>query len=122
MTRILPRSESPETPGRVTYREILKRRAQENGVDFISGVATAITPMAVFATVMAKGYETLVNPDIKVDVSTGRCSGNGSVMSGPCTQPEESARPVRPPGQRLPLTSFNVMTNHDEPALPNVER
>jgi hypothetical protein len=33
-------------------------------------VATAITPMAFFETVMAKGYETLVDPDTKVDVNT----------------------------------------------------
>jgi hypothetical protein len=56
---------------RATYREILERRAQENGVDFVKGVATAITPMAFFETVMAKGYETLVDPDTKVDVNTG---------------------------------------------------
>jgi hypothetical protein len=46
-------------------------RATENGVDFVNGVATAITPMAFLETVMAKGYETLVDSDTKVDVSTG---------------------------------------------------
>ena len=56
---------------RATYRQILERRAQENGVDFVNAVATAITPMAFFETVMAKGYETLVDPDTKVDVNTG---------------------------------------------------
>ncbi len=55
---------------KATYRAILERRAKENGVDFINGVATAITPMAFFETVMVKGYETLVDPDTKVDVST----------------------------------------------------
>jgi hypothetical protein len=55
---------------RATYRRILERRAQENGVDFIKGVATAITPMAFFETVMVKGYETLVDSDTKVDVNT----------------------------------------------------
>jgi hypothetical protein len=54
-----------------TYRRILERRAQENGVDFVNAVATAITPMAFYETVMAKGYATLVDPDTKVDVSTG---------------------------------------------------
>jgi len=54
-----------------TYRRILERRAQENGVDFVNGVATAITPMAFFETVMVKGYENLVDADTKVDVSTG---------------------------------------------------
>jgi hypothetical protein len=54
-----------------TYRHILERRAQENGLDFIKGVATAITPIAYYETVMAKGYESLVDPDTTVDVNTG---------------------------------------------------
>src|SRR6478735_4590839 len=45
---------------RATYREILERRAKENSVDFIEGVATAITPLALLETVMVKGYATLV--------------------------------------------------------------
>ena len=40
---------------RATYRAILERRAQENGVDFVKGVVTAITPMAFYETVMVKG-------------------------------------------------------------------
>ena len=56
---------------RATYRAILEWRAQENSVDFIKGVATTITPMAFYETVMVKGYETLVDSDTKVDVSTG---------------------------------------------------
>ena len=34
-------------------------------------MATAITPIAFFETVMVKGYETLVASDTKVDVHTG---------------------------------------------------
>src|SRR4029077_2764815 len=56
---------------RATYREILERRAKENSVDFIEGVATAITPLAFLETVMVRGYETLVHPDTTVDVKTG---------------------------------------------------
>jgi hypothetical protein len=56
---------------RATYREILERRAQENSVDFINGVATAITPMAYLETMVVKGYESLVDPDTDVDVKTG---------------------------------------------------
>src|SRR6476620_10316686 len=56
---------------RATYREILERRAKANGVDFVEGVATAITPIAFFETVMVKGYETLVDSNTKVDVHTG---------------------------------------------------
>jgi hypothetical protein len=39
---------------RAAYREILERRAKENSVDFIEGVATAITPMAFLESVMVK--------------------------------------------------------------------
>jgi len=55
---------------RATYRDILERRAKENGIDFVDGVATAITPMALYETVMAKGYENLVDPDTEVDINT----------------------------------------------------
>ena len=40
---------------RATYRDILERRAKENGVDFIDGVATAITPLAVLETRHGEG-------------------------------------------------------------------
>jgi hypothetical protein len=56
---------------KATYRRILERRAQENGVDFVTGVATAITPLAFYETVMVKGYETLVDSGTNVDVNTG---------------------------------------------------
>ena len=56
---------------RVTYREILERRARENHVDFVEGVGTALTPIAFFETVMVRSYETLVDSDTKVDVHTG---------------------------------------------------
>ena len=55
---------------KATYREILERRAKANGVDFVEGVATAITPIAFFETVMVKSYENLVDSDTKVDVNT----------------------------------------------------
>jgi hypothetical protein len=51
---------------RATYREILERRANENSVDFIEGVATAITPIAVLETVMVKGFQTLVDEGTSV--------------------------------------------------------
>src|SRR6476619_6243676 len=56
---------------RATYREILECRAQENRIDFVEGVATALTPIAFFETVMVKSYETLVESVTKVDVNTG---------------------------------------------------
>src|SRR5262249_12593486 len=56
---------------KATYREILERRAKANGADFVEGVATAITPIAFFETVMVKSYETLVDSNTMVDVHTG---------------------------------------------------
>ncbi len=56
---------------KATYRAILERRAQENRVDFVAGVATALTPLAFYETVMVKGYETLVDSNTEVDVNTG---------------------------------------------------
>jgi hypothetical protein len=38
---------------------------------YVEGVATALTPIAFFETVMVKSYETLVDSNTKVDVSTG---------------------------------------------------
>src|SRR6478736_2589066 len=60
-----------QNAARATYREILERRAQANGVDFVEGVATALTPIAFFETVMVRSYETLVDSNTKVDVNTG---------------------------------------------------
>jgi hypothetical protein len=53
---------------RATYRQILERRAKENSVDFIEGVATAITPLAFLESVMVKGYQTLVDEDTTVSL------------------------------------------------------
>lgn len=60
-----------QNAAKATYREILERRALENSVDFVEGLATAITPMALLETVMVRGYETVVDPDTTVDVKTG---------------------------------------------------
>ena len=56
---------------KATYWDILKRRAGENRIDFIEGVATALTPIAFFETVMVRSYENLVDSDTRVDVNTG---------------------------------------------------
>ena len=57
---------------KATYRDILERRARENAVDFVEGVATALTPIAFFETFfIVKSYETLVDSDSRVDVNTG---------------------------------------------------
>src|SRR5271157_6525464 len=56
---------------RATYREILERRATENGIDFVNGVATALTPMAFLETMMVKGYQTLVDEGTTVSYRDG---------------------------------------------------
>ena len=53
------------------YRAILERRARENQVDFVEGVATALTPLAFFEVVMVKAFRTLVDDGTEVSVETG---------------------------------------------------
>ena len=54
-----------------TYREILERRARENQVDFVDGVAIALTPIAFYEVVMNKAFRTLVDDRTEVSVETG---------------------------------------------------
>ena len=54
-----------------TYREILERRARENQIDFVQGVATALTPFAYFEVVMNKAFRALVDDGTEVSVETG---------------------------------------------------
>ena len=56
---------------RATYRDVLDRRAQQNGIDFVNGIATALTPMAVYEVVMTKAFRTLVDDRTEVSVETG---------------------------------------------------
>lgn len=56
---------------KATYRQILERRAEQNGIDFVNGVTTALTPMAFFEIVMLKAFESVIGPDAAVDVSAG---------------------------------------------------
>jgi len=57
--------------GKATYREIAERRAKESQTDFVNGVATAITPLAVLETIMVRGYETLVDDRTVVSYRDG---------------------------------------------------
>ena len=56
---------------KATYRQILERRAEQNGIDFVNGLTTALTPMAFFEIVMLKAFESLIDPDTTVDVPAG---------------------------------------------------
>ena len=49
---------------RATYRDILERRARENHIDFVEGVATALTPIAFFETPRGKPGDTVSVPAV----------------------------------------------------------
>jgi hypothetical protein len=46
-----------------TAREIIERRAQERGIDYINGTGHAITPYATIEAVMVKGMQKAILPD-----------------------------------------------------------
>jgi hypothetical protein len=60
-----------QSVARATYRDILERRARENQIDFVQGVATALTPFAYFEVVMNKAFRSLVDDRTEVSVETG---------------------------------------------------
>jgi hypothetical protein len=56
---------------RATYRDIVERRARENQIDFVKGVATALLPVTFFEVAMTKAFRTLVDDRTEVSVETG---------------------------------------------------
>ena len=60
-----------QNAAQATYREIVERRATQTGIDFINGVTTAITPLALYETVVVKVFQRLVQDDIKVSLEAG---------------------------------------------------
>ena len=60
-----------QSVAKATYRDIVERRAHENRVDFVEGVATALTPLAFYEVVMNKAFRTLVDDRTEVSVETG---------------------------------------------------
>jgi hypothetical protein len=55
--------------GAAPHNSCCQRRKSQ--YHFVEGVATAITPIGFFETVMVKSYETLADSNTKVDVHTG---------------------------------------------------
>ena len=53
------------------YREIVERRAVQNGIDFVEGLVTALTPLAFMETLMARAFDRLVQPETEVSIETG---------------------------------------------------
>ena len=60
-----------QSVAKATYREILERRARENRVDFVEGVATALLPVTFFEVVMNKAFRALVDDRTEVSVEIG---------------------------------------------------
>jgi hypothetical protein len=56
---------------RATYREIVERRAREAQIDFVNGVATALTPIALYECVMNEAFRRLVDGNVDVSADTG---------------------------------------------------
>jgi hypothetical protein len=56
---------------KATYREIVERRAREAEIDFVNGVATALTPLAFYEVVMNEAFRRLVDGGVEVSVDTG---------------------------------------------------
>src|SRR5215212_7835025 len=65
-----------QSAAKAVYREILERRARENAVDFVNGVATAVSPAAFFEAVMVRAWETLVDQNAPVDANTGMAAAS----------------------------------------------
>ena len=60
-----------QNAAKAVYREILERSARENAVDFVNGVATAVSPAAFFEAVMVRAWETLVDQNAAIDANMG---------------------------------------------------
>ena len=54
-----------------SHRPFTMRRAMENGVDFVQGVATALLPVTFFEVAMNKAFRALVDDGTEVSVETG---------------------------------------------------
>jgi hypothetical protein len=91
---------APQRATGVPAAVLLGVDATDNGVDFVIGVVTAITPMDFYGTVMVKDYETLVDSYTKVDVSTGMIAAGG-----PTTQARTSEAYNCRPHQARPSAS-----------------
>ena len=74
-----------QSVAKATYRDIVERRAQENRVDFVEGVATALTPLAFYEVAMNKAFRALVD-----DLHRGQCGDR------PASRREAAVRPRRP--------------------------
>ena len=60
-----------QAPANAVYRAIVEQRARELNIDLENGVGTAVTHLAYLDTMIAKGYETLVNEETVISAREG---------------------------------------------------
>lgn len=60
-----------QSPANAVYRAIVEQRARELNVDYELGIGTAVTHLAYLDTMIAKGYETLINEETVVSAQEG---------------------------------------------------
>jgi hypothetical protein len=60
-----------QSVAKAAYRSIVECRTQENRVDFVEAVATALTSLAFYEVVMNKAFRTLVDDRTEVSVEAG---------------------------------------------------
>lgn len=60
-----------QAPANAVYRKIIEQRAKDLNLDYEQGIGTAITHLAYLDTMIAKGYETLINEETVVSYRDG---------------------------------------------------
>jgi hypothetical protein len=56
---------------KATYREILERRSREAQIDYVNGLATALTPIALYECVMNAAFRQLAAGGVAVSIDAG---------------------------------------------------
>ena len=56
---------------KATYREVVERRAREAQIDYVNGMATALTPIALYECVMNEAFRQLVDGGVAVSIDAG---------------------------------------------------
>lgn len=60
-----------DTPARQIYREILARRAAEEGKDIEHGVGSAVNAMSYLETIAVRGYQDLIDEGTRIPYTEG---------------------------------------------------
>lgn len=60
-----------QSSANAVYRAIIEKRANELNLDYEQGIGTAVTHLAYLDTMIAKGYQTLVNEETVVSYKDG---------------------------------------------------